>query len=111
LKENEAPKDLIFQTVNQQGILEDSPKRRPLDQDYFPNSSSNINRSSTIRGDSDKKLEKIVLKGNPVGLVCQNINYFIGGPADAWRNSVDKFGLEVYDSEMKIKDNNAQEVN
>ena len=54
-------------------------------------------------------LQPIVLKGNPVALVCQNINYFIGGPADVWRNSRDNFGLQVHE-EIDIKDKEAVKV-
>jgi diacylglycerol kinase family enzyme/ribosomal protein S16 len=123
LRENEAPKDLIFKTVNQEGILESNNEIiqnnnnviLPIDQDLFRNSNSNNMgyRSSTmVVNQTERKMtkEKVVLKGNPVALVCQNINYFIGGPGDAWRNSSDKYGLEVYDPEIRRKNSKEKEV-
>ena len=50
------------------------------------------------------------MKGDPVAIVCQNINYFIGGPADIWRNSEDKFGLEVFEPGLDTTDKKAVEV-
>jgi hypothetical protein len=47
------------------------------------------------------------LKGEPVALVCQNINYFIGGAANIWRNSTDQFGLETYDPYLNKEDKEA----
>lgn len=39
-----------------------------------------------------KSSSKIVLNGDPVSIVCQNINYYLGGSKDTWKNSV-SFGL------------------
>jgi diacylglycerol kinase (ATP) len=54
-------------------------------------------------------LQPVVLKGNPLGIVCQNINYFIGGPPDIWRNSRDNFGLEVLE-DIDLRDKEAVKV-
>lgn len=42
-------------------------------------------------------VKDIVLKGDPVSLVCQNINYYMGGTKDIWRKSK-SIGLEVVDA-------------
>lgn len=118
IRENEAPKDLIFKTVNPEGILESNSEILnnvilPTGHDIFRNNNNLGPRSSTTSvNQTERKLtkEKIVLKGNPMGLVCQNINYFIGGPGDTWRNSTDRFGLELYDPEIKRKNSKEKEV-
>ncbi len=32
-------------------------------------------------------VKEVVLKGDPVSLVCQNINYYMGGTKDIWKKS------------------------
>lgn len=38
--------------------------------------------------------ENVVLKGNPVSLICQNINYYIGSKEDIWKKS-SNLGIEL----------------
>jgi hypothetical protein len=42
-------------------------------------------------------LQDIVLKGDPVSIVCQNIYYYMGGTRDIWKKSGGQLGLEFYD--------------
>ena len=43
-----------------------------------------------------KNLENsLFLKGNPVNLICQNINYYMGGTKDIWNNAKNKFALNI----------------
>ncbi len=92
-KELEAVKDIVF-----------------LDKEEALNKNKQIDFNASNRlSSSIESLQPVVLKGNPLGLVCQNINYFIGGPADIWRNSRDNFGLEVFE-EIDLRDKEAVKV-
>ena len=55
------------------------------------------------------KYKKIVLKGDPIGLVCQNIKYFFDGEQSDWSLN-QKYGIETYEM-IDSKDKNAKEVN
>ena len=35
----------------------------------------------------------IILNGDPISIVCQNINYYLGGSKDIWKNSGSNIGL------------------
>lgn len=87
LKENEATKNEIFHTVK----LESSDTNSP-------------------QVEKKKNYSNIVLKGEPMGLVCQNIRYFIGGPSNVWNDSKDNYGIETHDPKLNIKDKKELEV-
>jgi len=59
------------------------------------------------------KDEEVVLKGDPVSLICQNINFYMGGTKDIWRKS-SSIGLESNDKFMidvnKVQDYNDQKL-
>jgi hypothetical protein len=40
-----------------------------------------------------KIVEEVALKGEPVSIICQNINYYMGGTRDIWRKSI-SVGIE-----------------
>jgi len=48
---------------------------------------------------------KIFLKGNPVNLICQNINFYMGGTKDIWKKSENKIALNKNDNSFihKVK--------
>lgn len=98
IKEDNAPKDLIFQTVNEKGFINGRAGETNTETD-----------SNSIKV-GNKTYERLVLKGDPVSLVCQNINYFIGGPADIWKKSKDNYGVETYNPNIDKKDKKAVEV-
>ena len=78
----------MFQTVNQNGLIFNKENKEIKDKgnvmlDVDRDRNSNQNQESSIEINNNVKREdgnyqKIVLKGDPVSLVCQNINYFIG---------------------------------
>lgn len=37
----------------------------------------------------------VVLKGDPVNIICQNINFYMGGTKDIWSKSGSSIGLEI----------------
>lgn len=39
---------------------------------------------------------KVELKGDPVSLICQNINFYMGGTHDIWKKSKTKSGLNFF---------------
>jgi diacylglycerol kinase (ATP) len=51
--------------------------------------------------------EEIVLKGDPVSIVCQNIHYYMGGTRDIWKKSGSQLGIEYFEKnnnkEMLLK--------
>jgi hypothetical protein len=53
---------------------------------------------------------KIILKGNPVSLVGQNINIFKKSE-NLWKQIGDKFGLESYDDKMKENNYKKDQIN
>ena len=50
-----------------------------------------------------------MLKGDPIGLVCQNIKYFFDGKQSNW-NENENYGIEIYDSEIDKNNKEAYEV-
>lgn len=50
----------------------------------------------------------VVLKGDPVSLVCQNINFYMGGTGDIWKKSKDQLGVEII-SNKKTKEEDITE--
>ena len=95
--ENEGRKIPIFQT--KKNIENDNKNHIENDSDYC---------------DIDDSLKtfqfkKIVLKGDPIGLVCQNIKYFFDGEQSDWSLNNQKYGIETYEM-IDSKDKNAKEV-
>ena len=37
----------------------------------------------------------MVLKGDPITLICQNINFSLGGIEDVWKKAGKNLGLEI----------------
>lgn len=44
-----------------------------------------------------KEFDKVTLRGNPVDIICQNINFYMGGTMDIWENS-SHIGLKLMTS-------------
>jgi len=53
-------------------------------------------------------IQKIVLKGDPASIVCQNITSYMGGTKDIWRNS-SKLGVEFHNPENDVNSNEKEE--
>jgi diacylglycerol kinase (ATP) len=43
---------------------------------------------------------EVVLRGDPVAIICQNINNYMGGVSNIWNNSK-KLGVELFNSQTK----------
>lgn len=108
IREDEAPKDLIFQTVSKTkdkdgNIVHHVPEHEDHKEVHL--NVENADHPDHVKNANTKECkniiniidQSIVLKGEPVSIVCQNINYFIGGPANLWRKS-DNYGLEFYEN-------------
>ena len=95
--ENEGRKIPIFQ--NKINAENDNKTNNENDSDYC-----NIDESLKTF-----KYKKIVLKGDPIGLVCQNIKYFFDGEQSDWSLKNQKYGIETYEM-IDSKDKNAKEV-
>jgi len=54
------------------------------------------------------KVSYVELKGDPVSLICQNINFYMGGTHDIWKKSQKKTGLNFF--KMKNPDDQLSEV-
>ena len=42
------------------------------------------------------KKEKILIRGEPLGLICQNIKYFCDGNISKWDNKKPSYGIQTY---------------
>lgn len=62
------------------------------------NADSNVIKEEN-EDEQDKPLVETVLKGDPVSLICQNINYYMGGTSDIWKKSGKNFGVEIVKSD------------
>ena len=54
--------------------------------------------------ESGKDYLKVGLVGNPIDIICQNINFYMGGTRDIWEHSGSQLGLKVINAkeeEMK----------
>jgi len=45
--------------------------------------------------------KEIFIKGDPVNIICQNINFYMGGTKDIWKKSGNNVGLKVVDGITK----------
>jgi hypothetical protein len=115
MKENEAPKETIFKTISL-AVEEQKKKEREREMTNInmnidqPNADGDSSSSHNIIKIGKKEYENVILKGEPMGLVCQNIRFFIGGPSNLWKESGDKFGLETFDPKLDKNDKKAVEV-
>ena len=41
------------------------------------------------------KYEKVMIKGEPLGLICQNIKYFLNGNLSKWDSKRPKYGIQI----------------
>ena len=76
------------------------------------NNEDEINESDYYELDNSLKTfqnKNIILKGDPIGLVCQNIKYFFDGKQSNW-NENENYGIEIYDSEIDKNNKEAYEV-
>ena len=76
------------------------------------NNEDEINESDYYELDNSLKTfqnKNIMLKGDPIGLVCQNIKYFFDGKQSNW-NENENYGIEIYDSEIDKNNKEAYEV-
>ena len=79
--ENESVKEFIFKTKT-------SPK-----ENINPEVIKNISQKSN----ADTRLTSYIeLKGDPISLICQNINYYMAGIQDIWNKSKKKSGLNFF---------------
>jgi hypothetical protein len=53
--------------------------------------------------------DDIILKGDPVSVVFQNINFYLGGTKDIWEKSGSQFGLEMVSVDKKKKNYQVRE--
>ena len=49
-------------------------------------------------------IKTILLKGEPLGFVCQNIQYFFNGEKNSWSKNRGDYGLETYDPKLNVYD-------
>lgn len=50
-----------------------------------------------------------MLNGDPISIVCQNINYYLGGSKDIWKNSGTNIGVTHLDANSEEEKNNLVE--
>jgi hypothetical protein len=48
------------------------------------------------------KYEKIIIKGDPLGLICQNIKYFCDGNLSKWNTKKPKYGIQIRNKKMSV---------
>ena len=48
------------------------------------------------------KYEKVIIKGEPLGLICQNIKYFCDGNISKWDTKKPKYGIQIRNKKMSI---------
>ena len=51
--------------------------------------------------ENEKNDKKLVLKGDPASIICQNINFYMAGVEGIWKNSKDSVGIEVINANNK----------
>jgi len=129
-REDEGRKIFIFKTnlndINDEKktINENSTENYQINNDSNNLDNSNSNNSHSINNeeeisesdyyqldDSLKTFQSknIILKGDPIGLVCQNITYFFDGKKSIW-NENENYGIEIYDGEIDKNNKEAYKV-
>jgi diacylglycerol kinase family enzyme len=65
------------------------------------------------------KSQQVLLKGDPIGFVCQNIKYFCNGDSNSWGDNNKEYALQFYDpksqnindkQQLQAKKNEEQEL-
>ena len=51
----------------------------------------------------DSERVNTLLKGDPVALICQNVNFYMGGTQDIWKKSGDSYGVEILNNKNDLK--------
>ena len=103
IKENEAKKTIIFQTKGDNGVI---PKRtNPTNE-----GEESIDENDNTKSLRPFKMQKILLKGEPLGFVCQNIQYFFNGEKNSWSKNKGDFALETYDPKILPTDKETIQV-
>ena len=105
--ENMSNRNFLFKTLDKNKIMLNPPNANdPTDMHVFWEENKANENLQKINFDCKINLNKIgkniILKGNPVSLVAQNISMF-NGKENLWKNSGDKCGLEAYEERMKDK--------
>lgn len=94
-KEGKVEQDQVFRTING-----DQSVRKSTTQDKGKNNNSG---QKTIYNISNKNIgdgyTEVVLKGDPVAIVCQNINNYMGGVSNIWKNS-SQLGIELFNPNL-----------
>jgi len=71
--------------------------------------SKSANPKINVNAKLSEEYNEIVLKGDPVTLICQNINHYMGGVSDIWKKSGDQLGIELYNANMNPETINLKE--
>ena len=105
-----------FQVIDQTKIIPEDDKKEKLIQgdnsEEAKNEEQNLlkKRVTIFRtedsnsNESGKDYLKVGLVGNPIDIICQNINFYMGGTRDIWEHSGSQLGLKVINAkeeEMK----------
>lgn len=98
-RENENRKTKIFQSPNKDGIIPNRGKEE--NNNDFEDSDEDEQSSNPL---SAFRLNEIVLKGQPLGIVCQNIEYFFNGNPTSWKQTKNEYGLETFDPKISKDD-------
>ena len=108
-------REVITSEQQEQMIVEDDKKEKLIQGDNSEeakNEEQNLlkKRVTIFRtedsnsNESGKDYLKVGLVGNPIDIICQNINFYMGGTRDIWEHSGSQLGLKVINAkeeEMK----------
>ena len=111
------PDEVITSDQQEQMIVEDEKKEKliQLDNEEAKDEEQKENllkkrvtifrtEDSRNSNGSGKDYLKVGLVGNPIDIICQNINFYMGGTRDIWEHSGSQLGLKVINAkeeEMK----------
>ena len=56
------------------------------------------------------KCEKILIKGEPLGLICQNIKYFCDGNVSKWDTKKPSYGIQTYKNNKVLSDSTNKSI-
>jgi diacylglycerol kinase (ATP) len=65
-----------------------------IDEEYFKSLDNKKIIFESIETKKSKNYKKTILKGNPVVIVCQNIDYYMGGTENIWGSS-EQIGIQA----------------
>ena len=108
-------REVITSEQQEQMIVEDDKKEKLIQGDNSEEAKNEeqnlIKKRVTIfrtedsnSNESGKDYLKVGLVGNPIDIICQNINFYMGGTRDIWEHSGSQLGLKVINAkeeEMK----------